>query len=95
MINHPHILEVISLQMWVPGIERSYENINKSERYDKMTWEPAANLSKVHQMLDNSKKQHRLQEMKVTQKMKSYECGVNNMSLNSCLECILKFLGGK
>jgi hypothetical protein len=36
-----------------------------------MTWEPAANLSKAKEMLDDYKKQHGLGETKVKQKRRN------------------------
>jgi hypothetical protein len=71
-IQCSYVIEAIISHKKAMGIKAGYKYQIKWERYNdnEMTWKPAANLSKVKQMLDDYKKQHSLGEMMVKRKLK-------------------------
>jgi hypothetical protein len=71
-IQRLYVVEAIISQKWALGIKGGDYYQIKWEDYDnnEMTWEPAANLSKAKQMLDDHNKQYRLGETKDKRKRK-------------------------
>jgi len=60
MIRHSYVVDAITSHMRALGVQGGYQCQIKWDGYDddKMTWEPAPNLSKAKQMLDDYREQH-------------------------------------
>jgi len=71
MIQRGYVIEAITSHKRALGVIRGYKYQSKWDGYDnkEITWDPAANISKAKQMLDDNKK-HGLGETKVKRKRK-------------------------